>query len=245
MRRIVITTIFLTLTAQVIFSQFSDIGERYNINGIVPPSPTVSALISKNDLNVNEQNGTVNFSIPLESVRGSELEIPISMNYHSSGLKLEEVASWVGLGWSLSASYSISRTKIGDADEVGFIGTTTIPDLGPGVDPLPHYEYFRNLLDIGMQPGTSNNLDSEPDIFHFSIPGYSGEFYFDQQGSIHQLPQQDLDISYTYINEEFEFTIITPSGTKYFFGGDDINGNSTIEKTLSNPICQQDGTIIY
>lgn len=47
--------------------------------------------------------GVPNISVPLYSIKGRELELPVELNYHAGGVRVEEIASWVGIGWSLNA----------------------------------------------------------------------------------------------------------------------------------------------
>lgn len=78
-------------------------GQRIYQKAIIPPSPNAAALGKFGSMPVSLHTGTPNISIPLYTLRGRELAVPISLDYHASGIKLEEVASNVGLGWSLSA----------------------------------------------------------------------------------------------------------------------------------------------
>ena len=155
------------------------------------------------------------------------LSLPISLGYHASGIKANEVASWTGIGWSLMAGGSISRTVLG------------LPDDDPTNDRGFFYNSLRTkfssltseLLQSELQSATDGNLDTEADLFSFNFNGNSGKFFFDAQGKCQIIPKQDLKIllqTATYPDgretiDKFSknlltgFTIITPDGTKYKF----------------------------
>ena len=76
----------------------------------VPQSPNVASLGQFGNYGVSHFTGIPDISIPIFEATSGDLEVPITLSYHSSGVKPTEVASWVGLGWSLSAGGQISRS---------------------------------------------------------------------------------------------------------------------------------------
>src|SRR5688572_29179976 len=64
-----------------------------------PPSPEASALAQHADVPVNLNSGTPTISIPLYTIKERGLTLPISVNYHASGNKVNTHATRVGLGW--------------------------------------------------------------------------------------------------------------------------------------------------
>jgi hypothetical protein len=75
-----------------------------------PESPNVASLGKYVDIPVGNYTGTPNISIPIHTVQNRSISVPISISYHASGIKVEEEASWVGLGWSLNAGGVIRKT---------------------------------------------------------------------------------------------------------------------------------------
>ena len=67
----------------------------------------------------------------------------------------------------------------------------------------------------------SNKYDTEPDIFSFSFPGFSGQFIFDNSATpvIHLIPWQDIKVTYNYHTGLgfLSFTITTHDGVQYIF----------------------------
>jgi hypothetical protein len=99
---------------------------------VTQPSPNAASLGKYGDIPVNLHTGVPNISIPLHTVEEAGLTIPISLSYHAAGIRVQEVASWVGLGWSLNAGGVITRS------------IQHVPDEGPykQTNPGPSNFYF-------------------------------------------------------------------------------------------------------
>ncbi len=201
---------------------------------IIPPSPTAAALGKYGDIPVSLYTGIPNVDIPLYTLAGAHLKLPISLSYHAGGLKVEENSSWVGLGFSLNAGGVITRTTRGLRDEVtgqtkGYLTNDPIP-VRPDM-----LNYFTEVI--------TGHLDTEPDIFFFNFNGYSGKFFL-EKGSLNSnvvkgfsIPYKDLDISCTYSSDVLsDFTIRTEDGTEYFF--------NTIESTTTRTYHYEANTAI-
>src|SRR5277367_2735929 len=91
-----------------------------NLRTVMPPSPNSSSFAKYGDWPVNLYTGVPNISIPVTTLKGRTISVPISLSYHAAGNKVGDIASWVGLGWSLSAGGVISRSIRGLNDEAGF-----------------------------------------------------------------------------------------------------------------------------
>src|SRR5436190_2413763 len=82
-------------------------------------SPTAASLGKYADIPVSYNTGLPQVNVPIYTVKSGPLEMPISVSYHASGLKVNETSSWVGTGWSLNAGGMITRTVMGQPDEKG------------------------------------------------------------------------------------------------------------------------------
>src|ERR1700722_12616602 len=82
-------------------------------------SPNAAALGKFGDIPVGYHTGVPQIGIPFYTVQAGPLKLPISLDYHASGIKCMEPASWVGTGWALNAGGVITRTVQGQPDEVG------------------------------------------------------------------------------------------------------------------------------
>ena len=81
------------------------------------PAPNAAALAKYGDVPVSYFTGVPDISIPIHTLNEGPLNLLISLSYHAGGTKPVEMASWVGMGWSLNAGGLISRTVQGIPDE--------------------------------------------------------------------------------------------------------------------------------
>jgi YD repeat-containing protein len=103
---------------------------------VVPPSPTAASLINAAREGVDLYTGKINIDIPLCALKSRDIEVPVALSYNTSGIRVDDIASWVGMGWSLNAGGSISRVMKGLPDE--FVGKVvpmnySVPG-GSGID---------------------------------------------------------------------------------------------------------------
>jgi len=156
-------------------------------------SPNAANLGLYGDCPVSLYTGTPQISIPLYELNVSGFTLPITLNYHASGVRVDEHPSWVGLGWSLFAGGVITRKVNGIADEYQcsdcVLGNAASKDAGYYFL-KPHYPQFFNATDWntteflqrtldGGDLSILRNYDTEPDEFSFNFLGHSGKFYLD------------------------------------------------------------------
>ncbi|SEH49393.1 hypothetical protein, partial [Chryseobacterium culicis] len=87
------------------------------INVNFPTSPEVAMFKRFGDIPVGTYTGVAQTSVPIYVIRESGFEIPISLNYNASGIKLDDQATWVGLGWDLMPEGMIYQDVRGKADQ--------------------------------------------------------------------------------------------------------------------------------
>jgi len=96
---------------------------------IIPQTPTTSQFLRYDEQPISEYTGIPNISIPIYNIQVDELSIPLNLTYHAGGIKVNQDASWVGLGWDLPL-YSIIQT-INDLDDLSTAETKMLPDWIP------------------------------------------------------------------------------------------------------------------
>jgi len=79
-------------------------------------TPEAASLGKYGAYQVSEYSGAANISIPLYEVKSGDVSFPISLYYDASGIKVEQDATFVGLGWNLSYGGMISRIVCGEDD---------------------------------------------------------------------------------------------------------------------------------
>lgn len=168
------------------------------------PSPTAASLGKFGLTQVANYTGTPQVAIPLWEAKGSQLSLPIALNYNNNGLKVTEEASWVGLGWSLQAGGVITQNVRGFPDAIDQPNTSIIPF--ESITSKTSQLQF-NLVGQRM-------ADGSPDFFIFNFGQYSGKFFF-YRDTIYQFNYSDLKISYDRPNHSF--TVVSGDGTTYCF----------------------------
>ena len=79
-------------------------------------TPEASAFKKYGEESVNEYTGTADISVPLYTIKCKDIEIPLVLRYDASGIKVEQEASWVGLGWNLMVGGCINYVCAGGHD---------------------------------------------------------------------------------------------------------------------------------
>lgn len=70
----------------------------------------------QNNTGVDYYTGKLNANIPIYQYKGNEIDLPISINYTTMGIKVDQLAGNVGLGWNLNVGGRIDRSINGNAD---------------------------------------------------------------------------------------------------------------------------------
>ncbi len=191
-----------------------------------PLSPNATSFQKFGDYQVNLATGIPNISIPLLTVQEGGLAIPISLNYHAGGFKMNEQASWVGWGWALDMGASLNRTVQGLKDDKDGGSYLTNP-----ITAARDFCYKKSDFDYG-QSVVLNQIDTQPDIFSYSIPSKSGKFILGQNGnSPFKIPEYPIQINHSGSPNISTFHLINDDGVAYTFGEGEsqnvISGNST------------------
>jgi len=185
---------------------------------IQPPNLDAASLFKLTESPVSLHNGLVDISLPLYEIRTKGINIPIVLNYYSRGVRVEDIASNVGLGWSLSYGGMISRQVRDRPDDGanGYLLTNTYSNFF--TDQQKRVSVYNQLL---FEP----HRDLVPDQFYFSLPNYSGKFIFDQfDKSILQQRFSDIKIQTDPGNVLKSWTVTDDRGNKYYFGKvDDVS----------------------
>jgi YD repeat-containing protein len=153
----------------------------------VPVAPTAASLTQHAQVPVSLATGQPQVSVPLYTVQCGSLSLPLSLSYHSGGIKVSEHASWVGLGWSLNAGGVITRSIRGKRDN-GEFGTYfgAYQQNYPNPAIAQDYQLLERLAN-------GEQIDGIPDLFSFNFMGHSGSFV-NTPGAIAMLPPQPLQI---------------------------------------------------
>ncbi|MEO8583014.1 MAG: DUF5977 domain-containing protein, partial [Flavitalea sp.] len=242
------------ILSTVVFSFFFHYGITQVTPGlkyIAPNSPDAAALGKYGEIPVGNYTGIPAISIPIYTIKSRDLELPISINYHAGGIRLEEKASSVGCGWSLNAGGIISRTIRGMPDDYRSGGAAhyanTVTPLAKKylstLNPIQGaFAYLGNAEGVDvtvLQQMLNGGVDGQVDIFSFNFGKYSGTFFLDENGQFVVSPAQALKITYdgtdvVHAPHDFaRWTLTTPDGVKYIFGLSSDGLRSALERNYN------------
>lgn len=184
---------FKTLLISFLLANHSYSQNRDNknpINKIFPETPDITSFHKSNFSPTNLYNGKLNINVPIYNVKCGNIEVPISLNYNTGGIKVDEIASNVGLGWNLNAGGSIIHIVKDIPDEEMYVKAYTEPrgdDLYEVISLGYHrrdYDYDDSKDEIGRvlpnnrkyKRNYSNFIDSSPDLYHLVAPNLNTKF---------------------------------------------------------------------
>ena len=217
---------------------------------ITPPSPEAAAMMRSINIPVSHYTGTASINIPLYTISAGGVQVPVSLGYQASGIKVKDMETWVGLGWRLSTGGRISRMVRGaQADEEGYSRVSGTPDG----------EQANNLSSWNTDKIDERNdaeFDSEPDLFFFEISGKSGQFVADYNGDVHLIPYQGIQVKWDRTPYSSTFTVTDESGNRYYFSevettvSEDLDDKEDVKDwitswNLSRIVTSQNDTIRY
>ena len=116
------------------------------------PAPTSASLAKYAQIPVSTYTGIPQIAVPIFNIKVRDISVPISLSYHAGGVRVEEEAGMVGLGWSLNAGGVITRqvvnrddlhVRVGSPPVTGRYfndGATPLLDLPKDVNFIPAYQ---------------------------------------------------------------------------------------------------------
>lgn len=214
---------------------------------LAPTSPEAASLEKFVSYPVNMATGVPTISVPIYTMELRGFKLPLAASYHASGVRVEDIAGSIGLGWSLSSGGVISIQVNGILDELaaGFnhlhprynqvknlslvesYGAFPVDcsSLQAVEDPLYLYsggdiEYLRNIH-FGID-------DSEPDMYNYSFGGSSGKFFQDEDGVFRTIPFTKNKIERVYASGNIVgYRITDEDGNRFdFFQREESQSNS-------------------
>ncbi|MFA6083779.1 hypothetical protein [Mucilaginibacter sp.] len=179
---------------------------NYMRTDLISASPNATSLGKYGEVPLNLSTGVPSLSIPLFTVTGSQLSLPVTLNYSFDGYRPTQPVGWVGLGWSLNAGGVITRTIKGRVDNTaGANHNFQDQAVADKINTVTKDVVFLNDV-------YHANYDAEPDIYSFNFGKYSGKF-IKYRNKFYCFPYQKIAISGT----DAGYTIVTEDGTKYLF----------------------------
>jgi hypothetical protein len=204
---------------------------------VIPLAPNAAALAKYGEIPVSYHTGTANVSIPLYTLQSGDIQFPIELSYHTGGIRVNELAGWTGLGWTLNAGGVVTRTLM-DKDDLNSTALTpevvtkgqlqkSLYDLSAQTNP-PHDKGFTSTRGeyfdfTSALNGSIDFYDTEYDIFNYNVNGLSGRFILTRNTrQAIQEKKSDLVIVSPPGGTNLEFKIIDTNGVIYIFNNIEI-----------------------
>lgn len=192
--------------------------------------------------NIDLFTGTANIGIPIHSYSIDGLNLDVSLGYNTTGIRVDQGATSVGLGWALSAGGYIERTAAGTDDE------TTLPAFG-------NYPELRGTL-VNRNNGSASYND-EYDLFTAVFAGRTIKFTFRfESGNVNvsTFPKSEIKLKVYYdgttlmngalsadigteVNNTVHyitFSIVDEKGNEFFFDRGDYEERNYDPTNVSN-----------
>ncbi|HEY8399696.1 MAG TPA: DUF5977 domain-containing protein [Cytophagaceae bacterium] len=204
-------------------------------------TPEAYSFHKYGDIPVGKFTGIPSIEVPITTIKLGEFQLPVALTYHSGGIKVDEIPSVVGIGWTLQCGGVITQIVNGLNDfnpNGGYLNNPyklnsplnlvefKFDSTGP---PYPGgYDYFM------AKKIASGEIDNQPDIFSYSFPGGTGKFYYDQHWQVHTVPFKPIKV----YRENERFRIVDTDGVQYIFGNYDEHqvgyncGNESLTSSL-------------
>ncbi len=150
---------------------------------------SVFTVFTYSQTTIDHVSGTAQVNIPLVTIGGQTMTIPIALSHNTSGVKVNDVASWVGTGWDLTGGGQVSRLRNGLPDEAMVLFDQSDNSGNDAGDVkvagyLWAKDFYRNVQGNFDYPASFNDrlalgaIDLTPDEFYVSAPGLQARFVF-------------------------------------------------------------------
>ncbi|SEE06925.1 hypothetical protein SAMN04487765_1286 [Tenacibaculum sp. MAR_2010_89] len=208
------------------------LGNAQELPKIVPPAPTAFELTKYGDFPVGLNTGVTGVNLPIQAYKTRNLNVPISLSYSSSGIKVDQLSSNVGLGWSLNIGGVIARTVRGKEDEnyrlehpvkeINRVDLYQIESLSSQPTFSENIDVDPDIVSFLYNAGKTDYVDSESDMFSYNMLGKSGKIVIDNEGVYRTVPHTNLKIERNLISGQKGFVITTDDGVAYYFNDEEI-----------------------
>lgn len=237
MKKVCLSTLIIFLFASQSMSQQglgnADFVPNYKdfLTRIPPSSPEASAFQKYGDIPVDITSGSQQISIPFTTLKVGNFSWPLSLSYHTNGVKVSEVSTITGLGWVLNAGGIISQKLVG-ANDIAmqnlFEPYTNYLELGSfGGAGGCHYGNFSDAeLATGLARNEFNGL---PDLFYLNDPLHSMKFFIKNNDSGYAMPASAAKLKYNrnLDGNKQTFSLVDDDGNQYFYNLFGFNSTTT------------------
>lgn len=185
-----------------------------NIPKVNPLPPNAAGLFKVLERPIGTFTGTVPIQFPLMNINSGPLSANLSLNYNSTGgIRVEEIAGSVGLGFSLNDGGGRIVQIVNDLPDDQLNGLLTNPTT-PSNFTCTRMDELASALE-------EYEMDLEPDMFMYNLNGESGKFFLKEDGTIVMMQKTRLKFEYNQNDVPTsgiqEWIVTDELGNKYYF----------------------------
>ncbi|WP_336963007.1 hypothetical protein [Chryseobacterium contaminans] len=237
------------LSAIIVHTQTNSAIIQNAVNNTAAQSPNAAALFRYSETPVSLYTGVPDINIPLYTIKEGDIEMPISISYHAGGIKVNDEASSVGLGWALNAGGRVSHIMAGANDfsfygyyniypksANAYIGSVSGCPTPPWNNSTAVKSFYSNDFRVIIDPSHNTlypEYDFQPDLFLANLPTRSFNAYLDMSKTTKNdypkftiVGQPNIDFKLIPNSGGFiphslgnDFKIIDETGVSYLFDG--------------------------
>lgn len=221
---VLLTVTLCALTLANSYSQGQRIGATPADAKMLPGGEPKSGAGMGSLYSPNFYDGTVSINIPIYQYQYEGADFGVSFGYNTRGVKLDEVASDIGLHFSINAGATIVRTMKDLPDEINILNADTIIYLAVGSvtgmpDPnrppppidtvsLNKYWCFKGKYagyfeSAASKTDTKIYRDKEADDFTVTLSSGSFTFNLGKNGTVFTHPHRNVKIEPMWGNQPF------------------------------------------
>jgi len=216
------------LNIQKVKSQDQDNPQKPYLPNITVSAPQAASLGKVGEIPIDISTGRMNYSIPIFEIREGAFSMPINLSYNYSGLVLDEVPGYAGVGWTFNIGGSILHSINGLNDEGHENDKQYIHNY---INKLPPYNdqstpAGQTNINNFLEYIANGIFDGEPDKYSVNIGNINCSFYLDKDNNPVFLKNENYKLSG---NSTLGFTLTDDQGINYVF-----NLRQTADKVTEN-----------
>ncbi|TKC04534.1 hypothetical protein FA048_19535 [Pedobacter polaris] len=193
--------------------------QSVSLKNVAQPGPEGSKFANYFSTLVNESTGNAQIEIPIYNLVVDGVTVPITLSYHTSGVKVTDLSGSVGLGWSLNAGGGIYRSINGLPDEKKDGSPSTFLNDN-GFSPGSYLSLLNNVNSYYAQTilksFANNNYDINQDDYSYNFLNRSGQLFFNVSQQLKEAVNSNTLFSY---DSKYLLTInaVDSQGNQYTF----------------------------
>lgn len=165
---------------------------------------------------VSYYSGSPSIEVPLHGIGGKYLSMPVSLSYDANAVKVAALPAWTGLGWTLQAGGVVTRAVQGNPDmDWNYYQWEWRPAYGADVvdvdmrlagEGLPEGSLMNQkpIMEYNfLQEVVNKEIETQPDVYYFNMPGFSGSFVITREGRVIMRDYTDWTVEPLWANVPF------------------------------------------